>query len=98
MVLGPDTRLVLVAGDRRGPLGVQAVVADALQELDWKRATALVKDAVSADCGYPSSVVLRDGRVLTVYYATGVKEHPEWGMHCGAIVWRPDLLAPDQLR
>lgn len=24
-------------------------------------------------------------KILTVNYATGSKEHPEWGVHCGAV-------------
>ena len=47
----------------------------------------MAKSATSTDCGYPSSVVLKDGRVLTVYYAVGDKAHPDWGTHCGAAIY-----------
>jgi len=47
-----------------------------------------VNDAPEADCGYPSSVMLKDGRVLTVYYAVQSKEHTKWGVHCGAVRYK----------
>jgi hypothetical protein len=87
LLLLPGGRVLLTCGDRRGPFGVRAVVGDASGKFDWNASIPLVTDAISSDCGYPSSVLLKDGRVLTVYYATGSKEHPEWGTHCGAVTW-----------
>ena len=83
----PDGRVLLTCGDRRRPFGVRAVMRDASGAFDWNQSVPLVTDAVSSDCGYPSSVPLKDGRILTVYYATGSKEHPDWGTHCGAVAW-----------
>jgi hypothetical protein len=36
---------------------------------------------------YPSSVLLKTGRVLTVYYAVGRKESP-WRVHGGAVIYQ----------
>jgi len=47
-----------------------------------------VNDAPEVDCGYPSNVMLKDDRVLTVYYAVQSKEHPKWGLHCGAVRYK----------
>ncbi|MDH7571491.1 MAG: sialidase family protein, partial [Armatimonadota bacterium] len=88
LLLLPDGRVLMVVGNRLGPLGVSAMVAGPDAAFDWQRRFPLVEDAVSTDCGYPSSVLLKDGRVLALYYATGVKEHPEWGVHCGAVTFR----------
>jgi hypothetical protein len=88
LVLLPDQRVLLVTGYRVGPFGVRGLVGDREGRFDWGRRFVLVNDAVSADCGYPSGVLLKDGRVLTVYYATGSKEHPDWGVHCGAVTYR----------
>jgi hypothetical protein len=88
LILLPDQRVLLVTGYRVGPFGVQGLVSDREGKFDWGRRFVLVNDAVSADCGYPSSVLLKDGRVLTVYYATGSKKHPAWGVHCGAVTYR----------
>jgi hypothetical protein len=41
------------------------------------------------DSGYPSSVVMKDGRVLTFYYAVRSKTHPGWGVHCGVVEYTP---------
>lgn len=91
LLLLPDGRVLLVAGYRAGPFGVRGLVSDAQGRFDWSRRFVLVNDAVSADCGYPSTVLLADNRVLTVYYATGSRENPSWKVHCGAVVYRvPD--------
>jgi hypothetical protein len=82
----PDGRVLLVVGDRRKPFGVRAIIAPP-DKLDFVNAFTLTDTLTSGDCGYPSSVVLKDGRVMTVYYAVGDKTHPEWGTHCAAAVY-----------
>jgi hypothetical protein len=89
LALLPDGRVLLAVGYRVGPFGVRGLVSDASGAFDWKGHFILVNDATNSDCGYPSSVILKDGRVLTVYYAVGSKNHPTWGVHCGAVVYRP---------
>ncbi len=90
-----DGRTFLAVGNRVGPFGVLGMVGDAAGKFKWEDRFALVNDAISGDCGYPSSVLLKDGRVLTVYYATKVREHPEWGAHCGAVITKlPSGAAP----
>jgi hypothetical protein len=89
LCLLPDGRLLLTMGCRQAPMGVVGIVSDAHGHFDWEKRFALVTDAVSADCGYPSSVALTDGRVLTMYYATGAKDQPTWHIHAGAVVYRP---------
>jgi hypothetical protein len=85
----PDERVLLVTGYRVGPFGVRGLVGDRAGHFDWDQRFVLVNDAPTRDCGYPSSVLLKDGRVLTVYYATGSKDHPDWKVHCGAVKYRP---------
>jgi hypothetical protein len=80
-----DGRVLLTLGNRTGPFGMLGVVGDAQGQFDWARRFALVTDAAGADCGYPSSIALKDGRALTVYYATKAKDEPGWGLHCGAV-------------
>ena len=58
-------------------------------KLDWADHFTLADTATNTDCGYPSSVVLNDGSVLTVYYAVGDKEHADWGEHCAAVRFEP---------
>ena len=85
----PDQRVLLVANDRIGPFGVYGAVGNKDGEFNWKNAFILSSDAISTDCGYPSSVLLKDGRVLTAYYATGSKTSPNWETHCAALTYRP---------
>ncbi len=88
LVLLPDQRVLLVTGYRVGPFGVRGLIGDKRGRFDWQRRFLLVNDATNRDCGYPSSVLLEDGRVLTVYYAVGRKDHPTWGVHCGAVTYK----------
>ena len=80
-----DGRALLAMGNRAGPYGVVGIVSDRQHRFDWSQRFTLVDDALSRDCGYPSSVKLPGGRALTLYYATRGKEHPEWRDHCGAV-------------
>jgi hypothetical protein len=82
-----DGRVLLVVGNRVGPFGVVGLVSDRRQQFDWSQRFTLVDDALSGDCGYPSSVKLSGGRAVTFYYATRAKEHPEWSVHCGVVAF-----------
>lgn len=83
-----DGRVLLVTGFRTDALGVRGVVSDANGMFDWSKRFVLVSDSTNVDTGYPSSVVLDDGRVLTFYYAVGSKTHQDWGIHCGVIEYQ----------
>ncbi len=49
----------------------------------WSRPKLLTPPSI-----HPADLVELDGgRALTLYYATQVKEHPEWRVHCGAVVY-----------
>ena len=83
-----DGSVLMTCGYRVGPtFGVRALLSAADGSFDWKSHFTLVDDATNRDCGYPSSILLKDGRVLTVYYAVGSKEHPDWQTHCGAVMY-----------
>jgi hypothetical protein len=89
LLLLPDQRVLLVTGYRLDPgKGVRGLVGDKEGHFDWNKRFTLVSDATNSDCGYPSSVLLRDNRVLTVYYAVGSKDNPKWGVHCGAVTYK----------
>ena len=51
---------LLVTGYRLKPYGVRGVSGDLKGTFDWQDHFVLVNDAVNTDCGYPSSVVLKD--------------------------------------
>lgn len=81
----PDGRILLAVGDRReGHLGVMARVSDD-EGKTWGPFFRLVH-MQNEDGGYPSSVALEDGSILTAYYS----KHSElYDGYCMAVVrWR----------
>jgi len=64
-----DGRLLMTYGHRRAPLGNQArVSADGGRT--WSGAIPVSADGTSSDLGYPSTVELADGTLLTAWYET----------------------------
>jgi hypothetical protein len=67
-----DGRLLLTRGHRREPFGVQAHLSeDAGETWDVETPVVLRDDGFHFDMGYPTSVQLPDGEMLTVYYWQG---------------------------
>lgn len=62
-----DGRLVMTYGYRRTPFGNQARVSTD-HGRTWSEPLTISADGASGDLGYPSSVELADGRLLTVWY------------------------------
>src|SRR5439155_22257192 len=62
-----DGRLLMTYGHRRRPLGNQARVSRD-HGRTWSEPLILSDDGTSTDLGYPSTVQLEDGRLLTVWY------------------------------
>jgi len=86
----PDGRILMTFGERNKPYGVHALVSsDGGNTWDSEHELVLVDHATNTDCGYPSSVLLPDGRVLTAYYSVGSTKHSEWGVHAGGIIFTP---------
>lgn len=69
-----DGRLVMTYGHRRPPFGNQARLSTDNGQT-WSDAIILSGDGAGGDLGYPSTVELGDGRLLTVWYEK-MKEHP----------------------
>lgn len=81
-----DGQLLLCSGNRSdGNLGVDArTSADGGKT--WSEPVRIVEQ-LDRDCGYPSSVQLPDGRVVTAYY--GRKAEYYDGYHMAVITWDP---------
>jgi hypothetical protein len=79
-----DGRLLCSYGYRREPFGVRACVSED-QGATWKieQESVLRDDGGSRDLGYPSSVQLADGTLVTVYYIHG----PDGVRHIAATRW-----------
>ena len=66
-----DGRLVLTYGYRHAPYGIRAVISND-EGLTWDTDHVIVlrNDGAGVDLGYPRSMLLDDGALLTVYYFT----------------------------
>jgi hypothetical protein len=62
-----DGRLVMTYGYRRKPFGNQARIS-ADQGRTWSEPLTVSADGEGYDLGYPSTVELADGTLLTVWY------------------------------
>jgi len=69
-----DGRLLMTYGHRRQPLGNQARVS-ADHGKTWSEPIIVSGDGTSSDLGYPSTVQLDDGSLVSVWYEV-VKEFP----------------------
>lgn len=67
-----DDRLICTYGYRREPFGVRACIS-VNQGKTWNIDTEILlrQDGASVDVGYPCSVELDDGTIVTVYYIHG---------------------------
>lgn len=65
----PDGHLLCVYGYRYAPYSIRAVIsADEGQTWDSQHPLSLRDDLPNRDLGYPSSIMMEDGHVFTVYY------------------------------
>ena len=70
-----DDRLLMTYGHRRAPLGNLARVSSD-HGRTWSEPITVSDDAISGDLGYPSTVELGDGSLLSVWYEK-TKESPK---------------------
>ena len=74
LILNGDT-LISTYGYRLEPYGIRAMFSRDFGKT-WDADHVLVDDGASWDIGYPSSVVLKDGSILTVYYGKAESDGP----------------------
>lgn len=80
--------ILLSYGERNAPFGVEAIVShDSGKTWDEKSKVVLAKDAVSVDCGYPSSWQLPNGKIVTMYYQVDDPKNAPASAKAKAIVW-----------
>ncbi|MBI2297886.1 MAG: exo-alpha-sialidase [Armatimonadetes bacterium] len=81
-----DGRLGMAYGYRRPPFGVRACTsADEGRTWDLDHEVVLRAEGGGGDLGYPYSIQLRDGRVMTVYYYN----HQGGDCYLEAVAYRP---------
>ena len=67
LLMHSSGKLVSVYGYRNAPYGIRYMVSEDMGE-SWKTDLVLTDAHLTADLGYPASVELPGGRLLTVYY------------------------------
>lgn len=82
-----DGRLLLVHGQRNRPFGVHARLSADLGATWDPEVIQLATDAHNRDCGYPSSVEVTPGKVVTLYYGVDGDVNRLEGAYARAILW-----------
>jgi len=81
--------LLLTFGERNAPRGAVAMLShDDGKTWDPKTRMVLGDDAPLYDCGYPSSVQLPDGRIVTVYYKVMDAATAPASTSLNVVIWR----------
>jgi len=83
----PDKRLVLIYGNRDKPYTVGARLSED-DGLSWSDEITLREGGVNRDFGYPRTVVLPDGTIVTAYYFNDQPDG-EGERFIEATIWKP---------
>ena len=82
-----DGRVLMVFGERNAPRGVHAMLSADGRAWDNAKPIVLADDAPNSDCGYPSSVELGKGKVVTLYYQVDDAKDAPASSSSRAVVW-----------
>ena len=89
LIVLKDGRVLLTYGERNEPRGVHAMLSkDSGKSWDKANEIVLAKDAPNTDCGYPSSVELSSGEILTIYYQVDDAKNAPASAKAKSIVWK----------
>ncbi len=87
-----DGKLLLTYGIRNKPFcGIGARLSQDAGK-SWGEPVFLVNLENVTDCGYPASVQVEDGTIVTAYYARNIPAHNRY--HMGVIRWQQDEFFP----
>jgi len=87
-----DGRILCTYGYRRPPFGQRACISD--DGITWKKENEIIlrDDAFNKDLGYPVSVELEPGKILSVYYQPDPKDGEQRMTPPDPKRHRPDIL------
>jgi len=89
LIVLKDGRILLTFGERNEPRGVHAMLSkDNGKTWDKANQIVLAKDAPNVDCGYPSSIELSKGEILTVYYKVDDAKNAPASAKAKSIIWK----------
>ncbi|MCC5835659.1 MAG: exo-alpha-sialidase [Opitutales bacterium] len=81
-----DGRILCSYGHRRPPFGQRVCISE--DGITWEKANELIiRDGANKDLGYPASIELEQGKILTIYYQSNVDADAE-----------PRMVPPDPNR
>lgn len=80
-----DGRILACYGSRLNQKSIMYRIGDENGE-NWSPPAVLTVLEETGDMGYPSSVQLKDGTIVTAYYADGIDQHTRY--HCGIVRWK----------
>jgi sialidase-1 len=84
-----DQRVLLTYGERNAPRGVRAILSADGRSWDNTKPMILADDAPVTDCGYPSSVEVGGGRIVTLYYQVDDLKNAPASSSSRAVTWSP---------
>ncbi|MCX6048295.1 MAG: sialidase family protein [Chloroflexi bacterium] len=85
MIKLQDGRVCLTYGYRAVPFGLRARLSEDGGKT-WGEVIHLRDDGGSSDIGYPRTIQLPDGTIVTTYY---FNEHPDTERYIAATLWKP---------
>ena len=89
----PNGNVLITYGHRQPPFGVRAIISrDGGSTFDTGREYVITDSYLHEDCGYPSTVCLADGTVVTLAYTVLDLDHPDWGTCCIAYRYPQELF------
>jgi len=90
LIVLKDGRLLMTYGVRNKPMGAAAITSkDNGRTWDKEGKIILEGGAPNTDCGYPSSVQLQDGSVVTLYYQVDDPNNALATAKCKKVIWQP---------
>ncbi|MGC9003189.1 MAG: sialidase family protein [bacterium] len=92
-ILLKSGHILLTYGRRIPPYGVEGMLSyDKGESWDKENSFLLEWKAKNADCGYPSSVQLDDGTIVTIYYGIGHIEYPKLNEYAFSLRYREEEI------
>jgi len=85
-------QILLSYGERNSPMGVRAIFSlDGGKTWEWDKKIIISASAPNTDCGYPSSVEVGGGQIVTLYYQVDDPKNAPQSTKCLAARWKiPD--------
>jgi Neuraminidase (sialidase) len=81
--------VLMTYGERNPPRGARAVLSrDGGKTWDSGGTIVIADDAPNTDCGYPSSVEVAKGKIVTLYYQVDDLETAPASAKCTAALWK----------